>query len=419
MFDIKQIRIFALAAYGKGLSGGDRIFIEFARRWSKNFPVEIYVWKEGAKMLERQHLGIFNSQFSLFNANKDYRNLKVHVSKLKNLCKLGFLFCYLTRIIEGIRLGLSLKLITNHQSPITIYSASEFWMDSLPAFILKLRYPKITWAASWYQTAPNPFHGYLENGQRRNKYFFSSLFYWLMQLPIKPLISSFADYVLVNNEEERKQFSDLNKKGRMIVVLGAVPLEEINKFLITNSKLLTTKEYDAVFQGRLHAQKGVVELIDIWKKVVEIKPLAKLAMIGDGPLMGKVKKRITMNKLTNNIKVFGYVFDGPKKYKIFSKSKIVVHPAFYDSGGMASAEAMAFGLPCVGFNLKAYKSYYPQGMVKVDIGNTNAFAKKIMELLENYSLRIKIGREAKYMIEENWSWEKRANEVLERITTNK
>ena len=47
MFDIKQIRIFALAAYGKGLSGGDRIFIEFARRWSKNFPVEIYVWKEG------------------------------------------------------------------------------------------------------------------------------------------------------------------------------------------------------------------------------------------------------------------------------------------------------------------------------------------------------------------------------------
>src|SRR3989344_5586659 len=101
MFDIKQIRIFALAAYGKGLSGGDRIFIEFARRWSKNFPVEIYVWKEGAKMLERQHLGIFNSQFSLFNANKDYRNLKVHVSKLKNLCKLGFLFCYLTRIIDG------------------------------------------------------------------------------------------------------------------------------------------------------------------------------------------------------------------------------------------------------------------------------------------------------------------------------
>ena len=43
---------------------------------------------------------------------------------------------------------------------------------------------------------------------------------------------------------------------------------------------------------------------------------------------------------------------------------MVVHPAIFDSGGMAAAEAMAWGLPGVSFDLPALKTYYPQGMIK-------------------------------------------------------
>ena len=63
-----------------------------------------------------------------------------------------------------------------------------------------------------------------------------------------------------------------------------------------------------------------------------------------------------------------------KKNLGFSFGKVVSHPAFYDSGGMASAEAMVFGLPCVGFKLKAFD-----------------------------------------LIEENWFWDKRAEEILNAI----
>ena len=34
---------------------------------------------------------------------------------------------------------------------------------------------------------------------------------------------------------------------------------------------------------------------------------------------------------------------------------------------LVAQEAMAFVIPCVGFNLKAYESYYPKGMIKVPI----------------------------------------------------
>lgn len=375
----KNIFFFALAATGKGISGGDRIFIEFARRWSKKNPITIYVWEEGYKMCLRQKLTV--------------SSIKYQVSSMEPWRRFGFIVNYFARIIEGIKLGLTIKLENSKDT--IVYSASEFWMDCLPALILKLRFSKIKWAAAWYQTAPNPLKG-----------FSGSLPYWLVQLPIKPLINRFANFVLVNNDEEKKQFQN------SVVVLGAIDLKKIriSKFEFRN----LPKVYDAVFQGRFHPQKGVLELVDIWKMVISKKPDAKLVMIGDGSLMKSVKLKIKNEKLENNIKLTGYLFDGSEKYRIFAQSKVVVHPAFYDSGGMASYEAMAFYLPCVGFNLSSYDSYYPKGMEKVPLGNLKLFADKILQLLTDKNLYGKVAGEA-YQMVQNMSWEKRARQILDQV----
>ncbi|MCL5073871.1 MAG: glycosyltransferase [Actinobacteria bacterium] len=285
-------------------------------------------------------------------------------------------------------------------------------MDSLPALILKLRYPKITWVAAWYQTAPNPWTGFSE-GDREKKYRISSFFYWLVQFFIKPFIAKYADLVLVNNEEEKKIFPKLVSENRVQVMLGAVDLELINQWQDKTKKL--PKIYDAVFQGRFHPQKGVLELVDIWKLVVDKKPKAKLAMIGDGPLMSDVLSKIKKLGLEENIKLFGYVYDGPEKYAIFTQSKLVVHPAFFDSGGMAAAEAMAFGLPAVGFDLKSYESYYPEGMVEVKIGDLRGFANAVIRFLSDSVYVNKVGKEALAMIRRSWSWDVRTTDLLSRI----
>lgn len=392
----RSILIFALAAHGQGLSGGDRIFIEFARRWNKKMPVIVYVWEEGYRMCLRYKLKI--------------PNIKFQISSMYRWKKLGFLINYLARVIEGIRIGLTVK--KDNTKHIIVYSASEFWMDSLPAFIIKLRYPEIIWAAAWYQTAPKPWIGFTE-GEREKRYYFKSLIYWLIQQPIKLLISHFADFVLVNNEEEKKQFPKLKKLDRAIVVVGTVDLGNIKKWQKELGKL--PKKYDAVFQGRFHPQKGVLELIDIWRMVVNERPKAKLILIGDGPLMKIMKPKIQNLKLERSIKLTGYLFDGRKKYKIFSQSKIVIHPSFYDSGGMAALEAMAFGLPAVGFDLKSFKAYYPKGMIKVKIGNLREFSKTIIDLLENKDRLRRIAKEALDLVKYNWSWDRKADEVLSKI----
>lgn len=383
MQDTNKIYIFALAATGNGISGGDRIFIEFAKRWSKKNAIDIYTSRAGKRMCDALNLP---SIVTVHDFSFDLAE-------------------YLSKVLFGIYLGLKLKI----ESEAMVYSASEFWMDSLPPFILKLRFPKIRWVAAWYQTAPNPIDGF--SGGR---YRFSALFYWLAQLPIKPLIANFADYVLVNNDSEKLQFPKLNSQNRAVVVLGAINLEEINTYILHHKSSI--KNYDAVFQGRFHPQKGVVELIDIWKEVVAQMPTAKLVMIGDGPLMSDVRSRIKDLGLEKNIDLLGYVFDGDLKYKTFSQSKIVVHPALYDSGGMASAEAMAFGLPCVGFDLKAYNDYYPQGMIKVPLGDLKKFSEEIIQLLRNDRNRSLLAKRAVNMLKENWSWEKKAAEIYAKIT---
>lgn len=267
--------------------------------------------------------------------------------------------------------------------------------------------------AAWYQTAPSPWVGYAE-GDRINTYKFSAFIYWFVQQAVEPIISKFADFVLVNNEEERKQFPKLDKEGRVVVVLGAIDIDAVKNFqkLYAKHFPLNAKIYDAVFQGRFHPQKGVVELIEIWKFVTKKVSRAKLALIGDGPLMNEVRSKIKELGLERNIKLFGYIFDGPKKYKIFAQSKIVVHPAFYDSGGMAAAEAMAFGLPAVGFNLDSFESYYPKGMIKVKIGELVEFSDTIVKLINNESLRESIGRQAQKMVLDNWDWDKRVNQLM-------
>ncbi len=388
-----NFHFFAMAALGKGLSGGDRIFIELARRWSKKYPVTIYVWEEGREMCRRQSLVS--------------KRIKYKVWRMKYWGRLGFVICYLARVVRAVIESFKLKL---KNKPTTIvYSASDFWMDSLPGWILKMRFPNITWIGTFYLAAPNPFTGFREQGEIKIPSL-KNIVYWLMQQPIYFLIRSWADLVFVTSDPDAKRFPKHNRENRIVVVRGGVDISRAREW--KSKRVKVSKIYDAVFQGRFHPQKGVVELIDIWRKVVGEKPKAKLAMIGDGPLMQNVKLKIKNEKLEKNIKLFGYVFDGPKKYRIFSQSRVFIHPAIYDSGGMSAAEGMVWGLPAVSFDLEALKTYYPKGVLKARIGDLDDFANKILTLLEDKKLYRETAEKAVALVKDYWDWDARAKDVL-------
>lgn len=159
--------------------------------------------------------------------------------------------------------------------------------------------------------------------------------------------------------------------------------------------------YDVIFLGRIHHQKGVLELMDIWKHMEGYS----LVVVGDGSLKDKC-----IEKASGNTTFVGDKY-GKELDDIIKNCKVSVHPAVYDSGGMALARCMSFGLPGVSFDLDALKTYYPSGVVKVPKFNKELFAKEIIRLLEDKSHYETMSKQALELIETKWKWEARSKEI--------
>ncbi len=290
-----------------------------------------------------------------------------------------------------------------------LVSSSDFWPDSIPAFFLKMRNRKLIWIAGFFLTAPAPWQ---KDNPYKGKRFLIGFFYWFTQLPVYFLIKRYADFVLVTSEPDVEKFITKKRdRSKIIVAQGGVKVGEAKKFLAGKSWIpLEKRKYDVCYLGRFHYQKGVLELIDIWQKVCQKRPKAKLVMIGIGPLENEVKEKIKKYGLEENVDLLGFK-DGQEKYQIFKQAKIMVHPATYDSGGMASAEGMAWGLPVVGFDLECHQTYYPRGMIKAPRDNLNKFSEKIIQLLEDKKLYQKYSSEAVDLAQKVWDWHIRVDKI--------
>ncbi len=391
----------ANAAVGSGLSGSDRIFMELARNWSqKGCNITICVWEDGYEMCKREGIG------------ENLPNISFSKWFIGPAIKMPFILSYIYRIFSGVYFAINYKFFSNEEQNY-IYSCSDFWQDAMPALILKFRYPKSKLIGSFYLAAPNPFKGFTEKGKIKAPTL-KGLIYFFQQLPIYWLFKNYAEYIFITSEPDTKRFPNQCSQGHCLIIKGGVDLQKIRHW---KEKIgVVAKKYDAVFLGRFHPQKGVLALVDIWKEVTKNIPNSKLVMMGDGPLMREVKEKINKLGVKDNSIITGYLFDGEEKYRYFSQSKIALHPAIYDSGGMAAAEAMAWGLPAISFDLEALKTYYPQGMIKIPFGDISLFARTIIELLNNQQKYIEVQNQAMSLIEKEWDWQKRSEIILAKLS---
>ena len=257
--------------------------------------------------------------------------------------------------------------------------------------------------------SPNPFQGGFGVPSKHKIPSLRDLGFYFNEKMSYPLIKKYADLVSETNDLDRNRcIQEGFSPSRVIVIQGGVDTK-----LSMAVPEPPRKEFDAVFIGRLHPQKGLLELIDIWKIVSGKKEDAKLAIIGNGPLENEIKEKIRKCGLESNVVLFGFK-DGFEKVKIFKNSRIVVHPAVYDSGGMAACEAMSCGLPGVSFNLPALKTYYPKGMLKTPCFDFAAFADTILKLIEDQTFYQNVAEDA-LCLARSWDWAEVSAKVLDKL----
>jgi glycosyltransferase involved in cell wall biosynthesis len=98
--------------------------------------------------------------------------------------------------------------------------------------------------------------------------------------------------------------------------------------------------------------------------------------------------------------------------KIFKESRIVVHPAVYETGAIAPADAMACGLPSISFDLPAFRIYYPRGIIKIPKFDLKTFAKSVIDLLSDEKLYKTLRKEAIELTKE-MDWDRRAGDSID------
>lgn len=365
------------------ISGGDVRLFEIIKH-IKGFNINILTTPNGQKLLKK-----FNIPYK-----------KIHlIGHILN----NTIFSHLIIFIKSFfNIPSSIK---NYQG--IVYSSCEHLYDILPAFKLKI-FNQCKWYAVYHNVYDYPWIEKRGNTPLLRKYI-----YWLNRWFSGLIIKLFADQILAVSHSTKKRLVSIKKirPQRIKAVNCGVDLSFIDQIQAKNQ--IKQKKYDAVFLGRLDHAKGVIDLIDIWGKVCQKMPKAKLLVIGSGSdgFKKEIDRIINRKNLVKNIKFVGTVYSPEEKYTLLNSAKIFVFPSHQENWGIAIGEAMASKLPVIAYSLAKIKPIWKDNVVWIRSTDNNTFANQIIKYLNKPKLRKQLSDKA-YNFIKKYDWQKIAQEEI-------
>lgn len=169
--------------------------------------------------------------------------------------------------------------------------------------------------------------------------------------------------------------------------------------------------FEGVFVGRHNIAKGIFDLIEAWRIVVEKIPNARLAMVGfcDVDTRKQIDDKLKKYSLKDNIFVKGALSE-EDKIKTIKSGKVFIHLGLMEPlvPVITVLEGLACGLPTVLYDQPSYKEhpeiYNHASFALVKHGDFRAAAEKVVKFINlNGSLREKIKKEAvQYALQYDW-----------------
>lgn len=260
--------------------------------------------------------------------------------------------------------------------PYILYSSSAEIADWLAPCLIKIFLKDVKWIVRIHHLRENPI--------KRPGNTLTNLFSFLIER-LGLLCFKKSDLILTLNTNIKRKISRIVPAKRIETLSAGIDFKKISQL----KPYRGTPYYDAVFLGRVHYTKGVLDLPEIWKFVVDKLPRAKLAIIGElsiPQLEKQLKMKIDGERLQKSIDVLGYL---PQKdtFSILKKSKVFLFTDHEAGFGIAVAEAMGAGLPAIGWDIGIFGDVFKAGYIKIPLNNKRLFARMVIRILRNDKLR--------------------------------
>jgi glycosyltransferase involved in cell wall biosynthesis len=232
----------------------------------------------------------------------------------------------------------------------------------------------------------------------------------------KSLISSSTVLSAVSQRVKLDLESYYPIKPGTVRVFGNAPSD---RFLEAGRSLSSKKdEFMILFVGRLEYDKGVLDLVESMKLVTQRIPKARLVVVGKGPLLRKVIKRVSELNLQKHVEVNGPA-SHDKVLQYYLSASIFVLPSYHEGLATTGLEAMACRAAVVATDVRGNSEVVKCGHtgLLVPIKEPRALGDAIVYLLEHSDLRERLASNARELIEKNFTWEKVTDRVLESYLT--
>lgn len=173
-----------------------------------------------------------------------------------------------------------------------------------------------------------------------------------------------------------------------------------------------TERY-VLYTGVLRARKGLFDLIKCAEYVCKVCPDIKFILSGRGPFLNKLEENIRKTGLQKRIVFLGYV-KRDKLIQVYQNATVHIVPSHYEGLPTVLLEAMSCGLPVVATDIGGNNEVISSGLngFLVPSKSPESMAKIILKLLDDANLRERLGRAARRTIENYYTWDKIADNIL-------
>jgi glycosyltransferase involved in cell wall biosynthesis len=240
------------------------------------------------------------------------------------------------------------------------------------------------------------------------------LYYKLIE---KPIVLRGATAIHALTAGEARNIAKLDPKSEPFVIPNGVDVDLPEND--ANDAEEFFKQYPAarnkkliLFLHRIHPKKGLDLLARAFALVRKRYPETYLTVAGpDLNNFGSLARKFFEDEGCGENVVFTGMLQGKMKRAAFSAASIFVAPSYSEGFSMSILEAMAAGLPCVMTTVCNFPEAASAGAALEVAVDAAAFAAALTNLIENPTEAEAIGRRARRLICDNYSWQQIAKQI--------